>query len=1409
MNPKANNMRKKPAKRGGTAKIPRILSAYDKEWAGVPAGGKWFNNAEMARSYIAKKYGVGMGFVLAWGLPGGGNWFGAYVDYTAAQSVILDVQPENRHGFEMICEGRPCSFYCDVEWIGAEDIGGEIRLRIANKIRSGFLADYGVDVALHTCYGSRITADGMKNSFHVVASGCMFTNNHGGAMRACAERIESTLEPADRGKIDMGVYDRNRVMRMVLSCKRGTPVPLRNITGDPFSRTATLYSDRVYLDHEPAALGNFSITHHVNDTNLVVVPGDIVTNSQRTRNKKSNNKMFDACEKELGTTTSGFPSNVCADLQALCDIERAKETCVVTGEYKLKNGVYFVKCRNNGVRQCIANFHGHTHESENAYLLLYDGHVQYRCFSSRCGKTFRPLGPFPESLKEFLADEKHITHEEVSEIQSDGEASEEHRDCETSSNDYVENEIQADGEHDAMQEDDEEDEFQADFEENTAQEDDEEHEFQADVEDQPDTEIKEKNVAIHVEHHPFPELHSKYLETANVINEKYLAQTTYIGKRVHVVESSCNTGKTKSVFDYAARINLKMICVSNRITQVDAHEAVIGNKGHKLERYDNKRLLRHGIGKSHIISTIDSLSKTVTQLRKHTGCAKRFGIFLDEYHSIVQYLYESTTLCEKRRNIIKDLQWLIRNAFKVIVADNTLSDHDFDFLESALSETREPVDLTFTINKFQTFEGTPAIFCEDRAEMLKMIVSQNDNNEGCVIACNTKSDANFIFEYVKANTKCPKRRANILMYDSNTKKNTNIPLDILEKWDGNIIIYSPKITTGLDFHPTKPTNVYFFVRGENTVCPATAVQMVTRTRNIKTLYICADRMRNKMRFDSEEHMNAALDSFTNMPEHAVLHSLGDVVWSSDILEDVYTDNKFSIGYRKYRWHHEIMVGSYVCHFISYLKKRGFVVTVQEPDTIIPIQDPSIRRDILDRCHNNLGDALIEWRKDIANDKSEYFDAILCKVRGIPNTPMPSVDAKPSEISVFGDAKARLKKQIQKFVDAGDDQFVNRVINIFLCDATLRSNQNMILAMYSREKLKQIQAHAHTLDYALPNAATGPACVSLLHDLIEVFNVDLPEPSRIKVSSLSLDQKEYDENEEIEITERMWGLFSYNCRAVKTQPTTRRGLMTVIFTLSQKIFGKGFTWKNDTTRRVVNSKNVSKQIKCYNYVANHLFLSVYVRLVDWSKHNISDFEPAMVSKYKLEQRQLRDVTTNKQIQDAQDLAKLKEKEELEEDQKLRNEEDLKLRNEEDRKLRTEEDRKRKAEILCICTQPKRRKAVVTAADSQKQDYPRPQNKKEQKQQLRKIPRTQKKQQIVEQNKPQEESKRKEFTLKKQAFVNAMHRNSKRHKIVELSTGVSAVATEYSDKGDQDAFERDRELSCAVYRQDSPNTHSDFI
>jgi len=333
--------------------------------------------------------------------------------------------------------------------------------------------------------------------------------------------------------------------------------------------------------------------------------------------------------------------------------------------------------------------------------------------------------------------------------------------------------------------------------------------------------------------------------------------------------------------------------------------------------------------------------------------------------------------------------------------------------------------------------------------------------------------------------------------------------------------------------------------------------------------------------------------------------------------------------------------------------------------------------------DELRDELLLWQDDKPTGKSEYFDSILSNLRSIPNFSLQSDDIDSKEVAFRVSAKSVINQQIARLRELGQTCSLDRVNSIFLNDATFKSNQNMVLAMYTLEKIKRMQAHAATLDYALPNAKTVPACVCLLHELVDVFNADLHESARIKVSDLSLHQNQYDEGEEIEITDEMWGLFSYNCRAIKKRPSTRRDLMTVIFTLAQKIFGKWFTDKKKT-----RSKNVKNKTNCYNYIGNHRFVSVYVRLADWSKHDLSDFEPAMVSKYKLEARQRRDVSIYKQIRDAYDPVKIKQKEDDVERKRVLLE-------------KKEDEMERERALLSSEPPPKRHKTSKTDALSQKE------------------------------------------------------------------------------------------------------------
>jgi len=88
------------------------------------------------------------------------------------------------------------------------------------------------------------------------------------------------------------------------------------------------------------------------------------------------------------------------------------------------------------------------------------------------------------------------------------------------------------------------------------------------------------------------------------------------GVRLHVVESSCCTGKTKSVLDYARDKNLKIMALATRISQLNAHEEVITLNLETSKGYNSRSLAKSAVGKHHLLSTIDSVSRIVSFLKR-------------------------------------------------------------------------------------------------------------------------------------------------------------------------------------------------------------------------------------------------------------------------------------------------------------------------------------------------------------------------------------------------------------------------------------------------------------------------------------------------------------------------------------------------------------------------------------------------------------------------------------------------------------------------------------------------------------------------------------------------------------------------------------------------------------------------
>jgi hypothetical protein len=157
------------------------------------------------------------------------------------------------------------------------------------------------------------------------------------------------------------------------------------------------------------------------------------------------------------------------------------------------------------------------------------------------------------------------------------------------------------------------------------------------------------------------------------------------------------------------------------------------------------------------------------------------------------------------------------------------------FIDSILCRNVKGLELDFIVNSHQKYTGIKVSHTHDPEAVMAAMRSDLVNGMCFTCPCNTKKRAEYIDmrlcqEFPGSSIKC---------YTSE-QGHFNAE-DVDAEWSRNAVIYSPTITTGVDFNPEVPQTVYLFLDGDQTVSPATALQMIARNRNIKEVHICSKR----------------------------------------------------------------------------------------------------------------------------------------------------------------------------------------------------------------------------------------------------------------------------------------------------------------------------------------------------------------------------------------------------------------------------------------------------------------------------------------------------------------------------------------------------------------------------------------
>ena len=701
-------------------------------------------------------------------------------------------------------------------------------------------------------------------------------------------------------------------------------------------------------------------------------------------------------------------------------------------------------------------------------------------------------------------------------------------------------------------------------------------------------------------------------------NKQYLsARLLKSPSRITIVESCTGTGKTQSIIEHACKLKMPIISVCERITQVQQHVQAFREAGIQTKQYDDSDVSQFQLGRDSLVTTIDSLPKVRRMLRNNTENAGKYILLLDEVHSIDCHLLFSTTLQNTRKKTALTLSWLMKHAGKVVMMDNEITDVEFAMIDTALSGGVGECDVAFIKNEYKKYTGTKVHY-RDEEEMIAEMREHLKKDKGFTVPCNTKKQAERIMRLLLEDTHGS--TSNLRLY---TSEEGILPEHIDPEWSNHGVVYSPTITTGIDFNPKEAQTVYLFLKGEDTISPAAALQMINRNRNIKDVKISATGMKNHQDYASFEEMSIELDELCqgaslsrdkthNSRDIDTLQHMQDstINMSTDTCE--YTENGFSKLYEIALYHDNVMRSSFLYMLDGLLERRGFKVIrksiIKRKPADQTVTDWNAMDDLNKQAKEQQFDA---WISDTPTSRKSFFGKRLAAIKGIKHSEIPT---HTEHIEIL---RNRLCDLVHANATPGNRQII---VDVFTDSIAFEHNMNLIRTIYTDEKMCENDIVNSRNDFSRNNLTSVNSKIHLMIKMIRIFNCNIPFEAQLKPYDLTLKQPMYDEDDEIKISDDMWNYYKFlHKRSTKLRPTTRKALMTCIFGLSQELFGNKFTKKTKTNKATDKSKNH------YNYITDEAVVKICIEMADWSRRSLADIKPEIVERYNLQQRKEDDKT----------------------------------------------------------------------------------------------------------------------------------------------------------------------------------------
>mgnify|MGYP003133090543 CR=1 FL=1 len=394
-----------------------------------------------------------------------------------------------------------------------------------------------------------------------------------------------------------------------------------------------------------------------------------------------------------------------------------------------------------------------------------------------------------------------------------------------------------------------------------------------------------------------------------------------------VIQSDTATGKTSLMKRSLINSNQKFMSLVSRKALACEQHTVFNEAGLSCGLYKTEESYNN----DSIISQIDSFkyccSNQIEEIQDYT-------IFLDEFNSMLEYLFQADTcLKDRRASLWKYLIYCLENCKNFICTDADISDLCFNFLD------RIKVDYKFYKNQFKHFKGKKANEIYSLNTLIDNIIKELEKTKKAFVCCDSKASAEFIYN------ECKKKGHTALLLTSAT--------DILEGSldDHDFIIVSPVIIYGLDSVKEKKVFVYY---KEHTISPSNMVQQIARIRNPTSLEFCFQ----KKKFKQAEYIDFEDCKRKN------IHKFEKSKCEFDYLdaEEMKRHKLFFDLWLEYEYKRDCFDTNKYVHFKDLLVTRGWEVITKQKKTHKPDKDES----------NYIKESILEYKNESFNIESDYI-----------------------------------------------------------------------------------------------------------------------------------------------------------------------------------------------------------------------------------------------------------------------------------------------------------------------------------------------------------------------------------------------------------------------------------------------------